>query len=124
MGITATIIHFRLIFALVVVISAAHHVQGCTGNYVKCGDHCVHIWYSGFACSNGRCLDALYKCDGDNDCGDGSDETTQACGANCEKMKWGRGFACSDGKCILASDKCDGRWDCRDRSDEDPYLCG
>ena len=32
------------------------------------------------------------------DCDDGSDETQETCGTNCEKV--GGRFACSDGKCI------------------------
>ena len=28
-----------------------------------------------FKCPNGICIPAIYKCDGENDCGDSSDET-------------------------------------------------
>ena len=33
-----------------------------------------------FECDNRMCIPASYKCDGDNDCGDGSDE--RDCGGN------------------------------------------
>ena len=108
MGITATIIHIRLIFALVVVICTAHLVHGCGENQ--------------FRCANGQCIRASYKCDGDDDCQDWSDETTETCGANCGGME-GR-FACSNGQCIGARWKCDGDNDCRDGSDEAQSLCG
>ena len=34
------------------------------------------VW---FLCDNGQCINADYKCDTDNDCGDGSDESATAC---------------------------------------------
>ena len=41
-----------------------------------------------FRCSDGeRCIQAESKCDGWNDCTDGSDETTELCGADCQKVR-------------------------------------
>ena len=32
-----------------------------------------------FACKNGKCIAKLWSCDGDNDCGDDSDEPAHLC---------------------------------------------
>ena len=40
---------------------------------------------SEFTCDNGGCVSRSWLCDGDNDCGDNSDETGQQCGEMCLK---------------------------------------
>lgn len=85
-----------------------------------------------FTCSNQKCLPFLYRCDGENDCGDNADEV------NCPPSKEpcpSHTFACeSDGKCIPEYFKCDHDKDCADGSDEhtcnfndcsaNEYKCG
>ena len=40
---------------------------------------------SEFTCDNGGCVSRSWLCDGDDDCGDNSDETGQQCGEICLK---------------------------------------
>uniref|UniRef100_A0A3P8WN31 Heparan sulfate proteoglycan 2 n=1 Tax=Cynoglossus semilaevis TaxID=244447 RepID=A0A3P8WN31_CYNSE len=74
-----------------------------------------------FKCKNGRCALKLWRCDGDNDCEDSSDETdcpTKGPSDRCAPEQ----FEClSDRTCIPASYQCDEEPDCPDRSDE--YGC-
>ena len=66
-----------------------------------------------FSCTSGRCVPGDWRCDGDDDCGDNSDE--QGCPSkSCSE----REFRCLDGNCITGSWRCDGVSDCGDSSDE------
>ncbi|XP_012935564.1 sortilin-related receptor [Aplysia californica] len=69
-------------------------------------------------CRNGHCVLALWKCDGDDDCGDFSDEIDcplRSCGSD--------SFTCRTGRCIPFSWKCDREDDCRDGSATDEQNC-
>ncbi|XP_018013097.2 sortilin-related receptor, partial [Hyalella azteca] len=106
---------------------------------------------SQFQCNNNRCIPASYKCDGDNDCGDGSDEQncdcteeefdcgryrciplTQRCDGdrdcpngndetNCTQAEC-RGFSCGNGHCVPLAYRCDGEDDCDESTDEDDCV--
>ncbi|XP_033333706.1 sortilin-related receptor [Megalopta genalis] len=66
-----------------------------------------------FACNNDVCIPAFWHCDGDNDCGDRSDEL------HCPLKPCFPNYECDNGtKCISPSWFCDIDKDCRDGTDE------
>jgi low density lipoprotein-related protein 2 len=76
-----------------------------------------------FTCNNTFCTESDYRCDGDNDCGDGSDEKLSLCSSfNCtgENSR----FRCRNGLCIHADNVCNNFNDCADGSDEDFSING
>lgn len=76
-----------------------------------------------FQCESGHCIASYFRCDGDKDCRDFSDE--KGCpprypnGRYCPEHK----FECNNSICIEKDDKCDSIDDCGDGSDEEPTLC-
>uniref|UniRef100_A0A3P8PJI2 EGF-like domain-containing protein n=1 Tax=Astatotilapia calliptera TaxID=8154 RepID=A0A3P8PJI2_ASTCA len=79
-------------------------VADCSSTQFRCGDNeksvCVPIWW---------------KCDGQSDCGDGSDEPQTCPPRYCSAGL----FQCQDGNCTYPGFLCDGHQNCPDGSDED-----
>ncbi|XP_066589021.1 sortilin-related receptor-like [Prorops nasuta] len=69
--------------------------------------------HSQFPCKNGVCVPKFWKCDGDNDCGDNSDED-QCNRSSCSPNN----FECDNSKCIPKYWVCDLDKDCKDGTDE------
>ena len=72
---------------------------------------CPNSW--DFTCDNNRCIPKTWRCDGDDDCLDNSDEVGQNCTTPaCSESD----FRCASGRCIPNSFKCDTDNDCGDFS--------
>ena len=65
-------------------------------------------------CRDGQCIPRDYRCDGDLDCRDGSDEYNCGTPAPCEPNE----FVCDNLFCAQKIWRCDGDDDCGDGSDE------
>ncbi|XP_039297964.1 low-density lipoprotein receptor-related protein 1 [Nilaparvata lugens] len=91
----------------------------CPESFVAEGDHCVANCSSAqFECTKAhKCIPFWWKCDTQDDCGDGADEPT-----NCPKFECLPGqFQCANKKCVHPSQLCDSVSDCGDGTDE--YDC-
>ncbi len=74
---------------------------------------------SGFACNDGTCIDASWKCDQENDCAGGEDEANcPADGGDGGGGETCGGFTCNDGTCIDIDWVCDELVDCQGGEDE------
>ncbi|XP_055484791.1 low-density lipoprotein receptor-related protein 8 isoform X3 [Psammomys obesus] len=71
-----------------------------------------------FTCRSGECIHRGWRCDGDRDCKDKSDEADCSAPGPCSEKE----FQCGDGTCVLAVKRCDQEHDCLDGSDETGCL--
>ncbi|XP_036019647.1 low-density lipoprotein receptor-related protein 8 isoform X11 [Mus musculus] len=67
-----------------------------------------------FTCRSGECIHLGWRCDGDRDCKDKSDEADCSAPGPCRENE----FQCGDGTCVLAIKRCNQERDCPDGSDE------
>ncbi|KAJ8737311.1 hypothetical protein PYW07_000582 [Mythimna separata] len=69
-------------------------------------------------CDETRCIEQTRRCDGRNDCYDGTDE------ANCPSRSCGADdYQCRSGHCIESSRRCNSVYDCPDQDDELGCAC-
>ncbi|GAB1604843.1 atrial natriuretic peptide-converting enzyme-like isoform X2 [Argonauta hians] len=81
----------------------------------QCGDFSDEVnctcFGSDYKCKNGMCLPIMKVCNGQPDCADGDDESSDC---TCREGQ----FRCDSGQCVLATDRCNGLQNCLDQSDE------
>ncbi|GAB6028318.1 hypothetical protein CHUAL_002491 [Chamberlinius hualienensis] len=86
-----------------------------------CKNKQINCTTNSFKCETTNiCVESYWLCDGDNDCGDNSDENASICSLRtCPPNS----FRCPNHRCIPATWHCDGEDDCGDGSDEPEDYC-
>ena len=73
-----------------------------------------------FKCADNHCIPFEWACDGNDDCGNNSDEEWAYCH---EDIHCPNKFKCANDHCVPLGWTCDGENDCGDGSDEDFEYC-
>ncbi|CAB1435033.1 unnamed protein product, partial [Pleuronectes platessa] len=94
-----------------------HFMTVQIGGLTRCLPMCTSTQYR--CANNERCIPIWWKCDGQSDCRDGSDEPPTCPARHCRLGQ----FQCNDGNCTSPHFLCNSNQDCHDGSDEDPILC-
>uniref|UniRef100_A0A8C2CJD9 Low density lipoprotein receptor-related protein 8, apolipoprotein e receptor n=1 Tax=Cyprinus carpio TaxID=7962 RepID=A0A8C2CJD9_CYPCA len=82
---------------------------------------CLNLKHEAFTAHNGQCVPARWRCDGEPECSDGSDEADSTCRQTCPPEKFDCGGSTS--KCVSLSWRCDGEQDCENGADEEQCAC-
>ena len=97
-----------------------NRVKNCPGGEDEADCPIKECPVNHYKCDNDACVPNVWVCDGDNDCGDNSDEHNSCLSPN--RTCGAEFFRCSSGRCIPSSWRCDGDQDCPEREDE-PSSC-
>ncbi|KOC62359.1 Vitellogenin receptor [Habropoda laboriosa] len=102
---------YRKLFVVLVLSTIYTHIDT---SIIRCD---APEWFS---CDNKKCISSVFRCDGENDCGDDSDEIhCQGIQIAPETIRCATDeFQCFDRSCIPIEKFCDARPDCPDESDE------